>query len=77
MVANSFQNSNRNFQRGAQFTIIQQITKTFTTIEQLQLLLKKRENVWILKLKRVYPDGLNQELNGILKLLHCHLLFKA
>ena len=37
--------------------------KTFTTTEQLRLLLKKRENFWILKLKTLYPDGLNQELN--------------
>ena len=37
--------------------------KTFTTTEQLRLLLKKRENFWLLKLKTLYPDGLNQELN--------------
>ena len=37
--------------------------KTFTITEQLRLLLKKRENFWILKLKTLYPDGLNQELN--------------
>ena len=39
--------------------------KTFTTTEQLRVLLKKRENFWILKLKALYPDGLNQELNDI------------
>ena len=39
--------------------------KTFTTTERLRVLLKKRENFWILKLKTLYPDGLNQELNDI------------
>ena len=39
--------------------------KTFTTTKQLRVLLKKRENFWILKLKTLYPDGLNQELNDI------------
>ena len=40
--------------------------KTFTTTEQLRLLLKKKqENFWILKLKTHHPDGLNQDLNDI------------
>ena len=39
--------------------------KTFTTTKQLRVLLKKRENFWILKLKTLYPNGLNQELNDI------------
>ena len=42
---------NRNFHRDAKLTLIEQITKTFTTTEQLQLLLKKQENLWILNLK--------------------------
>ena len=65
LACKHFQNSNRNFQRDAKFTLTEQITKSFTTTEQLQLLLKKRENVWILKLKTFYPDGLNQELHEI------------
>ena len=40
-------------------------------------LLKKQENFWILKLKILYAVGLNQKLNNIYKLLHCHLLLKA
>ena len=59
LACKHFQNSNHNFQRDAKFTLIEQITKSFTTIEQLRLLLKKRENFWILKLKTLYPDGLN------------------
>ena len=60
-----FQNLNHNSQRDGKFTLIEQITKTFTTLEELRLLLKKRENFWILKMKTLYPDGLNQELNDI------------
>ena len=55
----------QNFQWDAKFTLIEQITETFTSTEQLWLLLKKRENFWILKLKTLYPDGLNQELKDI------------
>ena len=65
LACKHFQNSNHNFQRDAKFTLTAQITKSFTTTEQLRLLLKKRENFWILKLKTLYPDGLNQELNDI------------
>ena len=53
------------FQRDAKSTLIEQITNSFTTTEQLRILLKKRENFWILKLKTLYSDGLNQELNDI------------
>ena len=55
----------QNFQWDAKFTLIEQITETFTSTEQLWLLLKKRENFWILKLKTLYPDGLNQEFKDI------------
>ena len=48
LACKHFQNSNHNFQRDAKFTLIEQITKSFTTTEQLRLLLKKRENFWIL-----------------------------
>ena len=65
MSCKHFHDSNQNFQRDVKFTIIEQITKTFTTTEQLLLLLKKRENFWILKLKTLYPDGLNKELSNI------------
>ena len=61
----TFKNSNHNFQRNAKLALIKQITKTFTTTKELRLLLKERENFWILKLKTLHPDGLNQELNNI------------
>ena len=53
------------FQRNEKFTLIEQITETCTTTKQLRLLLKKVDNLLILKLKTLYPDGLNQELNDI------------
>ena len=62
LACKHFQNSNHNFQGNAKFTLIEQITKTFTTTVQLRLLLKNRENFWIQKLEILYPDGLNQEL---------------
>ena len=65
LACKHFQNSNHNFQMDAEFTLIEQITKSFTTTKQLQPLLKKWENFWIIKLKTLYPDGLNQELNNI------------
>ena len=65
LACKHFQNSNHNFQRDAKFTLIEQITKSFTKTEQLRLLLNKRKNFWILKLKTLYPDGLNQELSDI------------
>ena len=60
-----FQNLNHNSQRDEEFILIEQIMKTFSTIEELRLPLKKRKNFWILKLITLYPDGLNQELNDI------------
>ena len=65
LACRHFQNLNHNSQRNEGFTLTEQIAKTFTTMEELWLLLKKRENFWILKLKTLYPDSLNQELNDI------------
>ena len=52
------------FQQDAKFVFNKQITKKYNTIEGLRLILKKRENFWILNLRPLYPDGLNQELNS-------------
>ena len=65
LACKHFQNSNHNFQSDSKFALIEQIMKTFTTTKQLRVLLKKPENFWILKLKTLYPDGLNQEFNRI------------
>ena len=54
-----FQSSNQIFQMDAKFTLIAEVTQTFTTIEQLRLLLKKREIFLILKLQTLSPDNFN------------------
>ena len=33
--------------------------------QETRILLKRRENFWVLKLKTLYPEGLNQELNNM------------
>ena len=65
LACKHFQEPNHEFQRHAKFTLIEKITKKFASTAQLRLLLKKGENFWILKLKTLYPDGLNQELNDV------------
>ena len=54
---------NHNFQQHAEFTLIEQINKQ-TAAEETRTLLKRRENFWVLKLKALYLDGLNQALNN-------------
>ena len=65
LACKHFQQPNHDFQRHAKFTLIEKITKSCISTAQIRLLLKKRENFWILKLKTLYPDGLNQELNDV------------
>ena len=59
-----FSEQNHKYQQHAEFTLIEQIKKQ-TTTEETRTLLKRRENFWVLKLKTLYPDWLNQELNNI------------
>ena len=64
----NFNEQNHNFQQHAEFTLIEQIKKQTTTEETRTFREAKiygRENLWVLKLKALYPDGLNQELNNI------------
>ena len=64
MACSHFNEQNYNFQQHAESTLIEEIKKQ-TTAEETRTLLKRRENFWVLKLKTLYPDGLNQELNNI------------
>ena len=57
LASTHFQMSNHIFQRDAKFVLIEQITN---------IILKNRENFWILNFCTLYPDGLNQELNDVL-----------
>ena len=50
-------------QQHAEFSLIEQIKKE-TTAEETRTLLKRRENFWVLQLKTLCPDEVNQELNN-------------
>ena len=45
--------------------IIEQMTKKYNNKEELRFILKKRESFWILNVCLLYPDCLNQKLNGV------------
>ena len=59
-----FNEQNNNFHQNAEFTLIEQIREQ-TAAEETRTRLKRRRHFWVLKLKTLYPDGLNQELNNI------------
>ena len=64
LACKHFNEQNYNLHQHAEFTLIKQIKKQ-TTAEETRTLLKGRENFSVSKLKTLYPDGLNQELNSI------------
>ena len=48
------------------FTLIEQLTKISNVSKgTLKVRLKRREDIWIIKLETLVPIGLNQELNNI------------
>ena len=52
------------FDKNAKFTLIEKLTNTNkVATETLRERLKHRENFWIIKLRTLTPNGLNQELN--------------
>ena len=52
------------FNKNAKFTLIEKLTNTNkVATETLRERLKNRENSWIIKLRTLTPNGLNQELN--------------
>ena len=52
------------FNKNAKFTLIVKLTNTNkVATETLKERLKNRENFWIIKLRTLTPNGLNQELN--------------
>ena len=66
VVRTYFTNPNHIFQRDEKLIRIEQITKKYSTIEELRFIAKKREMFWILNPGTLYPEGLNQELNDVL-----------
>ena len=63
MACKHFNEQNHNFQH-AEFTLIEETKKQRTT-EKTRTLLKRKDNLWVLKRKTLYSDGLNQDLNNI------------
>ena len=59
-----FNEQNNNFQQDAKFILIEQIKKQATP-DEARTISKWGETLWASKLKKSYPDGLNQELNNI------------
>ena len=64
LACKHFNEQNHNFQEHAEFTLIEQIKKQ-TATEDIRTLLERGKNFWVLKLKTLYPDRLNQELKNI------------
>ena len=52
------------YERDAKFILIEQLRKDLNK-EWQSATLKRRKNFWINKLKTLYPNGLNQELNQV------------
>ena len=53
-----------NFNIDTKFTIIEQIKDNTKPKSERSEILKNREDFWIIKLKTLKPNGLNQELNN-------------
>ena len=51
------------FNKDAQFTLIEQIKAQNKTIEQKRSILSQRKHFWIDKLKTIKPYGPNQDYN--------------
>ena len=64
LASTYFQNPSHIFQRDAKFVLTDQVAKV-NSIEELNFILKKEENILILDLYTLCPDGLNQELEDV------------
>ena len=52
------------FNRDAKFTVIEELKNTDTfDKKKVKYILEKREDFWMIKLKTIHPDGLNDGLN--------------
>ena len=55
---------NHDFNREAKFTVIKELKNTDTfNKKKVKYILEKREDFWMIKLKTIHPDGLNDGLN--------------
>ena len=58
-----FNQSGHNFQRDVKFTVIEQIKNLNKEKQDKRKILENKEDFWILKLKTLQPNGLNDKLN--------------
>ena len=63
LVDRHFLQPGHNFNLHAKFTLIEQVTKTDLSGEELTTLLEKREDFWMMKLQTLVLNGFNTELN--------------
>ena len=63
LASKHFQEQGHNFNKHANFIVIDKLVNLYGSKEALRAMLVVRENFWILKLKTLVPFGLNQELN--------------
>ena len=64
-VDQHFNQPNHDFDRDAQFTLIEKLTNLEGDKETKRKRIKSRENFWIKELKTLHPDGLNEYINRI------------
>ena len=64
-LANIFYDSNHEFNRDAVFIINEEIKNSQKTKQEKRILLMKRKNFWINKLRTMTPNGLNRDLNNV------------
>ena len=62
-VCQHFQKASHNFNRDARITIIEELKNQHKSLIQMRNTLEEREDFWIKRLKTLYPDGFNMELN--------------
>ena len=62
-VSKHFQEANHSFNRDAKFTLIEKIKNHNISQKDMRRTLENHEDLWILKLQTLKPNGLNDKLN--------------
>ena len=62
-VSKHFREANHSFNRDAKFTLIEQIKNQTLSQKDMRKTLEDHEDLWILKLGTLRPNGLNDKLN--------------
>ena len=62
-VSKHFQEANHSFNKDAKFTLIEKIKNHNISQKDMRRTLENHEDLWILKLQTLKPNGLNDKLN--------------